>query len=93
MFSGILSLSEEDKERVREELREVHMDRQRTKVRHVSKAVDGRLERLESRLQSRADKLEDRGFGRASDRLRMAADNVQDARERFRANANVVEEN
>lgn len=68
------ALPEGTKIEVRDELREIRIERKENRLRIVSETKDGIRERLELRLKERADKLDERGKKVAAERLRKVAE-------------------
>lgn len=64
------SLSEDVKIKTKDKLRKARIEMKKDRLRVIVKTTDGRKERLELRLEERADKLEARGNVKASERLR-----------------------
>ena len=74
------TLPEETKIRVRDNLMRARIEMRTDRIRVITEAVDGRRERLEVRLDERADKLERSGHPIASERLRRVSERVDSRR-------------
>ena len=72
------SLSEEEREAVKDRLREIRIEMRADRIKVIRENIDGRKERLEIRLDERISKLEREGHKIASERLKKASGKIQD---------------